>query len=90
MKYAFIEEQRTQHGLRRICRLLEVSHGGYYEWRGNGVCVLRRAVTVSIAKGGVASILMFALNVSRHASRYLEERRRGGIRVGYHPQRVRR
>jgi len=34
VKYAFIEEQRTQHGVRRMCTLLDVSHAGYYEWRG--------------------------------------------------------
>lgn len=34
MKYAFIEEQRTQHSVRRMCELLGVSPAGYYEWRG--------------------------------------------------------
>jgi hypothetical protein len=31
MKYAFLEEQRTHHSVRRMCRLLEVSPSGYYE-----------------------------------------------------------
>jgi len=34
VKYAFIEEQRTQHAVRRLYRVLSVSHGGFYEWRG--------------------------------------------------------
>lgn len=34
MRYAFIEEQRTQHCVRRMCTLLNVSPAGYYEWRG--------------------------------------------------------
>lgn len=34
MKYAFIEEQRTCHRVRRMCRVLSVSSSGYYEWRG--------------------------------------------------------
>ena len=33
MKYAFIEEQRTQHSIRRMCFLLDVSAAGYYESR---------------------------------------------------------
>jgi putative transposase len=32
VKYAFIEGQRTQHAVRRLCELLEVSPAGYYEW----------------------------------------------------------
>lgn len=33
MKYAFIDEQRTNHNVRRMCELLSVSAAGYYEWR---------------------------------------------------------
>lgn len=33
MKYAFIEEWRTIHCVRRMCDVLEVSRAGYYEWR---------------------------------------------------------
>jgi hypothetical protein len=34
MRYAFIEEQRMQHSVRRMCEALDVSPAGYYEWRG--------------------------------------------------------
>jgi len=33
VKYAFIEEQRTQHSVSRLCRILEVSTAGFYESR---------------------------------------------------------
>jgi putative transposase len=34
MRYAFVEEQRASHSVRRMCTLLDVSAAGYYEWRG--------------------------------------------------------
>ena len=34
MKYAFIDEQRAQHSVRRLCGLFNVSPAGFYEWRG--------------------------------------------------------
>ncbi len=33
MKFAFIEQQRDQHAVRLMCKVLEVSHSGYYAWR---------------------------------------------------------
>ncbi len=32
MKYRFIHEHRREHAVQRMCRLLEVSPSGFYEW----------------------------------------------------------
>lgn len=32
MKYAFIDKQRHQHKLNRLCSVLEVSSSGFYDW----------------------------------------------------------
>jgi putative transposase len=34
VRYGFIEEHRPQWPVRLMCRVLEVSPGGYYDWRG--------------------------------------------------------
>ena len=49
MRYAFIDEQRTQHRIGRMCELLEVSRAGFYEWRGRGPSV-RSTVDVAIGE----------------------------------------
>ena len=36
MKYAFISQQRSQHTLKVLCRVLRVSRSGYYAWRKRG------------------------------------------------------
>lgn len=37
MKYAFIEKHRFAFGVERMCRALQVSRSGYYDWRKRGV-----------------------------------------------------
>ena len=32
MKYRFIQSQRTQFSVAALCRVLEVSKSGYYDW----------------------------------------------------------
>lgn len=34
MRYRFIEEQKATHAVGRLCRVLEVSRSGYYDWQG--------------------------------------------------------
>ena len=33
MKYPIIKQLSGKFPVRRLCKMLEVSHGGYYEWR---------------------------------------------------------
>ena len=33
MRYAWIETQRTYYSVSRLCRVLDVSRSGYYQWR---------------------------------------------------------
>ena len=33
-RFAFVDAQKAHHHVRTICRLLRVSHSGYYAWAG--------------------------------------------------------
>ena len=32
-RYQFIEQEKANHPVRTLCRVMKVSHGGYYDWR---------------------------------------------------------
>ena len=34
MRYAFIEQERLHYAVKLLCRVMQVSRGGYYAWRG--------------------------------------------------------
>jgi putative transposase len=34
VKYAFIEQHRQVWPVRAMCRVMDVSHGGFYDWHG--------------------------------------------------------
>jgi hypothetical protein len=38
VKYAYIESQRGQHAILKMCRWLNVSRSGYYKWRNRMPC----------------------------------------------------
>ena len=79
MRYAFIEEQRTQHSVRRMCHLLNVSPAGYYEWRN------RPPSTRAIADNALSTIIVHAHMVSRRTygrPRIFAELGAQGIAVG--------
>ncbi len=37
MKYAFVDKERTNHTIKLLCKVLEVSASGYYKWRKGGI-----------------------------------------------------
>jgi len=79
MKYAFIEEQKTQHSVRRMCRLLDVSPSGYYEWRGRPPSA--RSVADEALRGEVVRIHRESRSTYGRP-RIHAELREQGLRVG--------
>lgn len=43
MRYAFIQENRKDHEVRKLCRVLRVSSSGYYSWATRSVSTRARA-----------------------------------------------
>lgn len=54
MKYAFIEQHRAVWAVRGMCRLLDVSHSGFYDWRRRKQS--RREQTNEILKAHIQEI----------------------------------
>jgi hypothetical protein len=42
VKYAFIEQHRDQYPIRTQCRVLQVSHSGFYDWQRRGLSLRDR------------------------------------------------
>jgi len=79
MRYAFIEEQRAQYSVRRMCDLLDVSAAGYYEWRG------RPASCRAVANQGLRDIVVRVHRDSRGTygrTRVRKELKKAGLFVG--------
>lgn len=70
MKYAFIREQSTVFKLKTLCRLLEVSRSGYYEWLGQVEHKQRRQQQKAGFDQAVARL--FANKKSRYGARRLQ------------------
>lgn len=82
MKYAFIEVQRASFGLEGMCRVLEVSRSGFYDWkRRQGVTAPRKkrqqerdacvaaAFTASKQRSGAPRLTLELKNEGIHADR---------------------
>ena len=50
MIYAFIETQKANHRISRMCRVLKVSKSGFYSWRGREPSTRTRADAVLLEK----------------------------------------
>lgn len=37
MKFSFIDEERTSHSIKTLCRVLKVSRQGYYAWKSREI-----------------------------------------------------
>lgn len=50
-RFQFVEDHRELHGVKRLCRVLEVSRSGYYRWRNaRAARAARRAADAELAE----------------------------------------
>jgi putative transposase len=49
VKYAFIERQRLHHRITTLCRVIEVSKAGFYDWRERELTPLPDRLALGIA-----------------------------------------
>ena len=79
MRFALIDGTKAQFPVHRLCRLLGVSHSGYFAWRGRPACRRQRDDLVLLAHVRSA----FALSNGTYGSpRMTRELRDSGLRVG--------
>lgn len=85
MRYAWIEEHRDQFDIARMCRQLEVSRTGYYQWR-------KRPTSPRVQADSLLDVQVAAIHAQRRRRygrpRILLELREQGLQVGH--ERVRK
>ena len=78
MRYQFIQAHSTRHGVRRLCRLLDVSSSGYYAWRGRQTS--RRARQDAVLLGHIRAL--FAAGRGVYGYRRVHARLQATMRCG--------
>jgi len=79
VKYAFVERHRNQYSIERMCKVLDISRSGYYDWRG------REPSQRSKRHARLTQLIVGFFKASRYSygsRRILKDLRDAGERVG--------